>query len=97
MTGGWAHTFTRFGQFWLLIRVCAWDELTYKENYDNRKALWNNTMCIAYFEFNETAYDALLFYNHGVFFICIHYTKTYIPATWESIAYADGNVLKPAN
>ena len=26
-----------------------------------------------------------------------HYTKTYIPTTWESIGYADGNVLNPAN
>ena len=27
----------------------------------------------------------------------IHCTKTYIPTTWESIGYADGNVLNPAN
>ena len=26
-----------------------------------------------------------------------HCTKTYIPTTWESIGYADGNVLNPAN
>ena len=26
-----------------------------------------------------------------------HCTKTYIPTTWESIGYADGNVLKAAN
>ena len=25
-----------------------------------------------------------------------HCTKTYIPTTWESIGYADGNVLNPA-
>ena len=27
----------------------------------------------------------------------LHCTKTYIPTTWESIGYADGNVLNPAN
>ena len=26
-----------------------------------------------------------------------HCAKTYIPTTWESIGYADGNVLNPAN
>ena len=26
-----------------------------------------------------------------------HCTKTYIPTTWESIGYADGNVLNAAN
>ena len=26
-----------------------------------------------------------------------HCTKTYISTTWESIGYADGNVLNPAN
>ena len=26
-----------------------------------------------------------------------HCTETYIPTTWESIGYADGNVLSPAN
>ena len=39
-------------------------------------------------------YIALVFARLTVQFHC---TKTYIPTTWESIGYADGNVLNPAN
>ena len=36
-------------------------------------------------------------FNIPVLVILIHCAKTYIPTTWESIGYADGNVLNPAN
>ena len=50
--------------------------------------------------FGHSRYFFLSFINLGFEPIAacqLHCAKTYIPTTWESIGYADGNVLNPAN